>query len=301
MTLSDGSQQILTRIRYSEVARIISCIGDMPYAVLKGEPLSKLCYGSECMRETSDVDFLIMKKDIAVFEELLEGCGFSPVKKVSETEKRRNRLVCLTGSHQISSYSKTVFNIPVLIDINFDVYWGEYNGKRIPVKEFLANTVETEVCGIRLKTLSPVYAFIQLVLHHYREMNSVYHLLSHKTIVAQKIDDIQLLYTKLYDIGDLNELYRVADKYDLGKYIFYMLYWSSAVNSSDILSMGVERYHSKEGESLLDTYGLSDRERKTWTVEFTERLNSDKIPVIIRSQLTSSDLKKYEREVRIFG
>ena len=63
-----------------------------------------------------------------------------------------------------------------------EMFWGEYEGKRIDISEFLSDTIEIDIYGCKVKTLPPLKAMVQLILHHYKEMNSIYHLAGHNCI-----------------------------------------------------------------------------------------------------------------------
>lgn len=81
----------------------------------------------------------------------------------------------LTFSHQIVLWIKEVSSWgQVFIDLNFDSLWGEYEGKRIDIDEFLTDAVEMDIYGVKVKTLPPIKAMIQLILHHYKDMNSIF-------------------------------------------------------------------------------------------------------------------------------
>ncbi len=78
------------------------------------------------------------------------------------------------------------------IDLNFDIFWDEYEGKRIDIDEFLSDTIEMEIYGVKVKTFPPIKALIQLVLHHYKDMNSLFLLATRKSIRYDMFKDIRL-------------------------------------------------------------------------------------------------------------
>lgn len=49
----------------------------------------------------------------------------------------------LSTSHQIKPW---ISDIPpwekIEVDLNFDIFWGEYEGKRVDIEEFLSDTIE---------------------------------------------------------------------------------------------------------------------------------------------------------------
>lgn len=49
----------------------------VPYAVIKGEPLSLLCYNEKSVRNSQDIDILIERQHMLYFERLLKENGFT--------------------------------------------------------------------------------------------------------------------------------------------------------------------------------------------------------------------------------
>ena len=87
-------------------------------------------------------------------------------------EARQNRILCMAYSHQIPSYHKYIMGFHLNVDVNYDIFWGEYEGQRCSIEDFLSDTVDMEIYGVTVKTLPVKKAFVQLILHHYKEMNS---------------------------------------------------------------------------------------------------------------------------------
>ena len=48
-------------------------------------------------------------------------------------------------------------------------------------------------------------------------------------------------------------------------------------------------------------YGLAEKERKPWKVDFQTRLETDNLYELIKDDLTEEDIEKLERNRRIFG
>lgn len=92
---------------------------------------------------------------------------------------------------------KKIGFIVSIVDINYDSFFGEYTGKRVDIDNFLSDTIEMEIYGVKVKTLSPLKAMVQLILHHYyKEMNSIYHLASHDNINYNMLKDVYYLCEK---------------------------------------------------------------------------------------------------------
>lgn len=179
---------VIGKIRFSEFALIRKDLEAMPYALIKGEALSVLLYGKEARRISNDIDVLIARENISVFEDILAKNGYQTKQS---NRSRYNRILSLSGSHQIGSYYKKVMGIDIIFDINFDIYWGEYKGKKIHVEDMLKDVMEINIYGQMVYTLSPCFSCIQLVLHHFKEFNSIYHLVKGNAITSKKLRDIK--------------------------------------------------------------------------------------------------------------
>lgn len=143
---------------------------DEPYAVIKGEPLSLLAYGKTAMRHVGDIDILISRDNMGNLLKCLDMDGFEPSKVT-----REEQISAILCSHQILPFTKRLPGYgDVTVDINFDIFWGEYEGKRVDINSFLSDALYKEIYGVAIKTLPPLKNMVQLVLHHYKDMNSIF-------------------------------------------------------------------------------------------------------------------------------
>ena len=161
---------------YKELRPLFEKLATIKYAVVKGEVLSQQIYGKPNKRKSNDIDILVDKKNVKIVEDELKKLGFKQSSQDDSIEARNNRVLCMTCSHQIPSYHKEKFGFHFNVDINFDIFWGEYEGERCSIEDFLIDTLEMNVYEVSIKTLPPEKAFVQMILHHYREMNSIYQL-----------------------------------------------------------------------------------------------------------------------------
>ena len=266
------------------------------YAVIKGCPLAYYKTGNPGSRLSSDIDILISRHDIDKVTELLEVNGFQN----SYVLDRKERIMLVSNSHQVPSYFKYLGKCCVQIDVNFDLFWGEYKGKRIDVPEFLEGTAEMNIYGCRIRTLPPLKCMIQLILHHYKEMNSLYHLTSHIAIRRRMYEDIYILYRRYPTEISIDRMYEASERYGILPYAYYMFYYTRQVYGDAILDGYLEALCTEDGKALLDCYGLSEQERKTWKIGFSERLEAD-LTEMIESGLSNEDREKLERNRRLFG
>lgn len=64
-----------------------------------------------------------------------------------------------------------------------------------------------EIYGVKVKTLPPIKAMIQLILHHYKDMNSLFLLATRKSIKYDILKDVYYLLKNNLDTIPLDELY----------------------------------------------------------------------------------------------
>lgn len=266
------------------------------YAVIKGCPLSYYKTGNPGTRLSSDIDILISRRDIDQVTGLLEANGFHS----SYALDRKERIMLVSNSHQIPAYFKHFGKCSVQMDVNFDLFWGEYKGKRIEVSEFLDGAVEMDIFGCRIKTLPPLKCMVQIILHHYKEANSLYHLTGHTAIRRRMFEDIYVLCKRFSAELSVDRIYEMCDRYGILPYAYYMFYYTRQVYDDAALDGYLEALCTEEGRRLLGCYGLSDQERKIWKISFSERLDAD-VSKWIESELSEEDREKLERNRGLFG
>lgn len=286
--------------RYIQLKKILSDV-TAPYAVIKGEPLSLLCYNKKSVRNSQDIDILIDRQHVSYFERFLRENNFTMLISPNKFINRESRILCICQSHQIPPYIKETPNQQIEIDLNFDIFWGEYKGKRISIDEFLTDTIQMEIYGCKVKTLPPIKAMVQLILHHYKEMNSIYHLTGHNCINYNMFKDVYYLWKNNQETISLEKLYAISSEYEIIPYVFYVLHFTNWIFKDTELQKYVEAFRTSEGEALLDYYGLAEKERKRWKVDFQTRLETENLYELIRDDLTEADVEKLERNRKIFG
>lgn len=287
-------QQIAKRDMYEELQFVVKDLSN--YAIVKGDALSIQAYGKVCARTYGDIDILIPKKHINNIEKILLEHDF-----YSNQNSHGDRVMMFIGSHQVASWHKNrLLCGQVIIDLNFDILWGEYEGKRIDIEKFLSDTIEMEIYGVKVKTLPPLKAMIQLVLHHYKDMNSIFLLATRKSIRYDMFKDVYYLLKNNLDAISLGKLHAMSAEYEIIPYVFYVLYYTGQVFDDDILKQYIESFRTPEGEALLNCYGLCEKERCEWKCDFKTRLDSDNLYELIKEELTERDKEKIAINKRIF-
>ena len=157
-----------------------------------------------------------------------------------------------------------------------------------------------DIYGCILNTLPPLKSIVQLILHHYKEMNSIFHLSQHNCIRYNMFKDIYFLWKNNIDAISVEKLYSLCYDYKIIPYVYYILYFTNQIFKDDDLQYYLTALETAEGVNLLESYGLSDKERRPWKVDLKTRLESENLYDLIIKDLNSDDIRKIERGKRIF-
>ena len=266
------------------------------YSIIKGEALSIQAYGSTGNRNFTDIDILVARKNLNIIEQRLMNNGFFNV-----SQSRSDKITMMTGSHQIAPWIKEIYPWgQVVVDLNFDIFWGEYEGNRIDIDEFVSDAIERNIYGTKVKTLAILKAMVQLILHHYKDMNSIFLLATRKSIKYEMFKDVYYLLKNNIEIISIDSLYDISLKYDIVPYVYYILYYTGQVFNDEMLNRYIDAFRTPTGEGLLNCYGLCAKEQKEWKYNFQTRIEADSIYDLIKDDLTEKDKEKIDINRRIF-
>ena len=289
-------------INILSIAKIIRSRGlfekiDFPYALIKGDALSLQIYGVPGMRNYGDIDILIDRKNLKRVKEILKSEKF-----IDTNTDRLSQLLTLSFSHQVAPWTKDIAPYGMLeIDLNIDIYWGEYDGEKISISEFLNDTIESSLYNIPVRTLPLDKALLQLILHQYKDMNSIFLLYNNGLIRRSKLNEIfSFIYNNSKNIS-VEVLFDICSKYKAIPYAFYVLYYTYVATQNDFLLPYVESLRNNEGEVLLNCYGLNKKERREWKCDIYTRINSNNLRQLIEKDLTKEDKTKILINTKIMG
>ena len=269
---------------YSNFPVSIECL----YAVIKGEALSLLAYGKCGQRVSQDIDILVPKHSLEVIENEFFTKGFEKIDC-----NRIDSIYTIVTSHQTIPLMKKIDPFGhMLIDLNFDVFWGEYEGEKIDIERFLSDCIEVELYGVKVKTLPPLKTMIQLILHHYKDMNSIFLLATRHSINYAMFQDIYFLLLNNQEEITVSKLFNISEEYQIIPYVYYILYYTFQIFNDPTLKPYLSAFHTFEGDRLLPCYGLCSKERKEWKVDFITRLRADNLYQLIKDDLTEKDVEK---------
>lgn len=284
------------KVKYQYLINLLSQKADFPYVVIKGEVLSVMAYGAAGKRNSGDIDVLVDRKDLKALEMILKEDGFE-----SADLTRQEKIVARAFSHQIEPYHKQLPLGTLEVDINYELIWGEWQGKKPSVKEMLDRREFVDVFGVQVPCLTVEDAFIQMCLHHYKDMNVLFHLTLHNPISRRLFDDVAGFWKLQGEKMDLIKLREWMEEYSLTPFFYYIAYYTDRVCDVPELASWAKELESPEGMSLLDTFGLAEGERKKWPIPFEKRLENEDLPELVRSLLTDKELEKAEQNHKIFG
>jgi len=289
---------ITIRDRYQACQKIFLELGETAYAVIKGAVLSHMAYGGVSIRNSSDIDILISKADAQLVSKILLENGFVQGRVTDDKIipfTRQEILYHLALTHQTAPFIKktsSVFCPFVNVDINTDIFWGESNIKA-DMRVLLSRTTDFDIFGIPIKKLSPVMEFISLCMHHYKDMNSIY-LLSRESLRLSLFCDLYFYLINNSHSLDIPLLQQTCNKLKVTEYVYYCVHYTNLVFEDDRLQAYLEATRSDRGEELLNMFGLNDTERRTWGIEFFDRLFDESFPKRYRDILSDGDMKKIQ-------
>ena len=345
---SGDDKRILNKV--TKMRRIFACSGafekldreNIRYAVLKGVHFAKQAYGDIGYRKSNDVDILIdrknIKKALSIFKEEGFVQGSVDSEGVIEECGREKQMFLMLHSHQTYPMVKCLKNprMSVVVDFNFELFWGEKNqeagsekdvtgdGKpaaenKIFIDEFLEDAVLTRIGKARFKVLPKEKAMMQICLHHYKDMNSIW-LLYRGCPILKLLCDIYFFAVNCFDGSDVTRFSDMVLRYSAEKYVYYIFYYTyklfcggsiskggvlkedtngNNAFKNDFLTGTLERLQNTitGGFEFLDEFGLQEDEKRKWNVRFDERIFNESNDFFIRL-LNESDMKKIEENKR---
>ena len=294
-----------SRVIYSSCQKVFEMLNDLgiPYAVLKGMPLSLLAYGDADGRASRDIDVLVSPSSYKEIHNALTLSGFSQGRLINGQVKkigREEKLFYLHNTHQSSPYFLETSSaiVPfVEMDINFQLIWPQRDIK-LDTEMFLENLSDFSVEGYTIKTLIPLYFFVALCLHHYKDMNSIYILYRKKRISLRRYCDIYYYLKNNQVACSVSQLTEIAQQFSISPYLYYCLYYCYLIFHDDFLQPYMESLKTEYGIYLVDRFGLNEDEQKVWTIPYYERIFSNSLHHYFDQILPPQDLKNIELNYR---
>jgi len=204
---------------------------------------------------------------------------------------REELLYYAVSTHQTAPYVKQINNsiIPFInIDVNFDIYWGEYEQKS-DMDFVLSQLQKINILGTQVNKLSSEMEFISLCLHHYKDLNSIYLLFKNGMKLCYFSD---IFFYVMNNKLDKKKLFDAANRLNAEKYLYYCLYYTNIIFDSTVIKDYLFLFSEYKDNSLIETYGLTSKEIKTWNIDFESRLFGNSLKEYFQSNLTQQDFNK---------
>jgi hypothetical protein len=279
---------------FVECKKIFSEMQNIVYALVKGAVLSKRAYRETYYRNFGDIDLLIERKNASEVKKILLENGFVQGKLIDGKIRPFTRQEIVfqgSQSHQTAPFVKKAKNELVghiNIDLNYDVYWGEMNPST-NLYDFLSGTEIEIINDVRFKALNKEADFLFLCLHQFKHLNSIF-LITEGSINLARFCDIYY-YIKNNTLN-IDSLLAYAKNFNAESYVYYCLHYASEIFGCSKINDAMKAFCSDEGNELLNCYGLNDKERKEWNVDFNERLFNDDFPQIFYDSLDDAEKRK---------
>ena len=287
--------------------RLADCMGvfqkcdqfGIPYAVIKGAYLEKVAYMDRGVRSSNDLDLLIRKKDYKRVASILISEGFKcmnldwETKKYVECTDRAKILYNHLYSHQSCAFFKYRNDKEFTkVDINFSITWGEDPKGSSMTDELLTKNVRmVSYQDLSYRALEPATFLFQVCLHSYRDLNSILLLKREKYKLARLCDVYYYIENKVEQI-DRDAFVELVIKYSYQKPIYYILHYVMEFFGYNEWINYVLTHIDLEDKSFLNEFGLSEGERKTWNINFKERILSESLYERIEYLINDNDMEK---------
>ena len=295
MSLNQALNRIAIQERYRSCRTLFQQLS-IPYAVIKGAVLSNVAYGNPFIRTSGDIDILIRRQDSDIIKKQLVSCGFIQGRVTDQgiiPFTRKEVLFQTALTHQTAPYIKQTNNplCPYInIDINMDILWGE-SLEKSNMDLVLSLSEETSLFNITFRKLTPEMEFISLCLHHYKDMNSIY-LLTYGSLKLGLFCDI---YYYLINVKPNAQIIKdICKTLNVGRYIYVCIYQAMQIFDDSRLEQYLNALDSAKDIILLNTFGLTNAERKAWGISLPERLFHSNLPSYIESLLNQDEKEKIQ-------
>lgn len=273
-------------IRLKEYRNLINRLENVDFALVKGIHVGHKAYINPFDRTTSDLDLLVKYEHVSITERILLDAGFRQAYVTSSGLKdydRMSKLFYAMNTHSLAPYRKISNNILYEIDINFYAHFKD--DKIISSNDFLISKTNCNLNGIEVPVLDDTYAFLYLVLHHYRECVSLYHVFCNQDFDLLKACDIYYLYRRT-DI-DIHKLFKLVNQYNLYEELSKIVDDVSSVFNDDCFKdLEIQFIATKQNCNYIN-----------WPIKLPERLEIDNRYDLIKDKLNECEKKNLSKNV----
>lgn len=286
--------QVITKLRYRVCEPVFEDLSNIPYAVIKGAVLSSQIYNNPGYRLSGDIDILAPLERVEDIKTILNKHGFIQGRVVRDSVvpyTRQELIYQKTFTHQIAAFVKPTGDklCPyVNIDVNYDIFWGE-SVRSCDLELFMENRIPTNVFGVETYKLDPIYEFISLCMHHYKDFNSLYLLTSRGIKLSLFCDIFFYLLNVSFDPKKLKD---TCDTLGVSEYIGFCIYHTQRIFLHPKLELFSELFCTFHNDGLLNRFGLNADEYKYPDFGISEYIFDKSYQEALKSMLTEKDWVK---------
>ena len=187
-------------IAYEEYMRRLQALAQQRLAVivLKGVALVETVYGHPGLRPMSDVDLLIRREDFRTVRKVLEGFGYTPLRRETHSG--------VLEEHENEMAFRKPGRFPAEVDVHWSLFDSPYYQRTIAMDWFWESAKSTEVNGVSI----PVLGIEALIIHLCGHLA-----LHHKALGLLWWNDIAEVLAMHRDRIDWKELLVRTESYEL--------------------------------------------------------------------------------------
>ncbi len=262
----------------------------LKFAIRKGPVLGEKIYRDIGTRRMADLDILLHREDVPLFESIASELGYRQGKMSANgmditPYDRQTQLFWKVSLTNVSlPYVKLGHHDGVEMFILSGCFslFQPISGVQSDGTEILDRAVPTTLYGEPAHMLDPVDQIIDACVQLHVEATLLYYIESGKDVTIRKFLDVAEILKAAPD-AYLPALAERVQKYDCGDSIYYALHYTEQVYP-DAVPAGLKDNFRPDDLTFLDEYGNFDGERHRWDCEFADRLFDPKRSNAVRTQ-----------------
>lgn len=268
--ISLGERFVFLQSKYNEYIDILKKITEqlnnecINYTVLKGFSLIHDFYtfNNSVFRNFNDIDFLIDKSNISVFNDILVKSEF--IQGILSSDytiipaDKKEILYWRLNSHQEhdyikpSIYSNLAPQSYLSIDLNFSIFKGGKYDDPIPTEKLLESRRLHKIDNFQFYSLGYTEELLQLCYHFYKDLNY-----DNKIDLSEDINLIKFSDIRLYIINN-------KDKIDWEKFMYMICSNNIYDEIEQVMCYIMEFYNDNNINEVVKKYFTNDNYKLNW-------------------------------------
>lgn len=188
-----------------------------------------------------------------------------------------------------------------VIDFNFKLSWGEYQGENILSDAFLSHVKRImDSNGFNYYVLDVEYNFIQLCLHAYKEANGLFFIKINQGLFLRAFLDIYYYIIKVNHEMNLELVLEISQRYKIESYVYFVLkIVDELFCGNECIRNLISMLQNSTNRKIVEQFGLENE--KIWDdITIKERFFSSKVMPFVENQLTDDENSKIEMVAKDF-